>query len=106
MKGDIHSFNMRYSGMPCPKRLQKYDPSLTLNNSCLVVTTAETYAALFHAVENHSPSLAVPTVVVVPAFTISISVFTVAILSITDCLDDINKHIFANILLDSLDVLL
>ena len=24
MKGDIHSFNMRYSGMPCPKDLQRY----------------------------------------------------------------------------------
>ena len=26
MKGDIHSFNMRYSGMPCPKDLQRYGP--------------------------------------------------------------------------------
>ena len=26
MKGDIHSSNMRYSGMPCPKNLRRYGP--------------------------------------------------------------------------------
>ena len=26
MKGDFHGFNMRYSGMPCPKDLQRYGP--------------------------------------------------------------------------------
>ena len=26
IKGDIHSFNMRYSGMSCPKDLQRYGP--------------------------------------------------------------------------------
>ena len=36
MKGDIHSFNMRYSGMPCPKDLQRYGPGEGLCESSLV----------------------------------------------------------------------
>ena len=47
MKEDIHSFNMRYGGMPCSKRLQKYDPSLTLNNSCLVLYLIYCYPSDF-----------------------------------------------------------
>ena len=36
MKGDIHSFNMRYSGMPCPKNLQRYGPGEGPSESPLV----------------------------------------------------------------------
>ena len=36
VKENSNTFHMRHSSMICTKGLQKYDSSLTLNNSCLV----------------------------------------------------------------------
>ena len=36
MKGDIHSFHMRYISMNCSKRLHRYGSILTLNRPSLV----------------------------------------------------------------------
>ena len=36
MKGDIHRFNMRYSSMPCPKRLLSYSISHLISQIALV----------------------------------------------------------------------